>query len=68
MLKAIRHGKALVRVAISEAQQKSDYVLVSISFLLYTLEQLITVLHADLDLMPHVMNLYFNDNKEIVSC
>lgn len=39
MLKAIRHGKALVRVAISEAQQKSDYVLVSISFLPYTLEQ-----------------------------
>jgi len=38
MLKAIRHGKGLVRVAISEAQQKSDYVLVSISFLPRTLQ------------------------------
>ncbi|XP_039691001.1 nuclear pore complex protein GP210 isoform X3 [Medicago truncatula] len=34
-IKAIRHGKALVRVAISEAQQKSDYVLIRVGAHVY---------------------------------
>ncbi|XP_027187547.1 nuclear pore complex protein GP210 isoform X1 [Cicer arietinum] len=34
-IKAIRHGKTLVRVAISDAQQKSDYILIRVGAHIY---------------------------------
>ncbi|KAL6532745.1 hypothetical protein OROGR_013705 [Orobanche gracilis] len=70
-IKAIRHGKALVRVAISEAQQKSDYVLIKVGAHVYPRNP---VLHIGRPLNLSIKGLndkvsgqWFTTNESVIS-
>ncbi|KAK2365493.1 nuclear pore complex protein GP210 [Trifolium repens] len=70
-IKAIRHGKALVRVAISEAQQKSDYVLIRVGAHVYPRNP---VLHIGSPLNLSIKGLndkvsgqWFTTNESVIS-
>ncbi|XP_058778625.1 nuclear pore complex protein GP210 isoform X1 [Vicia villosa] len=70
-IKAIRHGKALVRVAFSEAQQKSDYVLIRVGAHVYPRNP---VLHIGSPLNLSIKGLndkvsgkWFTTNESVIS-
>ncbi|XP_019442522.1 PREDICTED: nuclear pore complex protein GP210 [Lupinus angustifolius] len=70
-IKAIRHGKALVRVSISEAPQKSDYVLIRVGAHIYPKNP---VLHIGSPLNFSIKGLndkvsgqWFSTNESVVS-
>ncbi|KAL6506124.1 hypothetical protein OROHE_022653 [Orobanche hederae] len=70
-IKAIRHGKALVRVAITEAQQKSDYVLIKVGAHVYPRNP---VLHIGSPLNLSIKGLndkvsgqWFTTNESVIS-
>ncbi|KAK7266029.1 hypothetical protein RIF29_18668 [Crotalaria pallida] len=70
-IKAIRHGKALVRVSISEAPQKSDYVLVRVGAHIYPQNPVLRVgspLNFSINgLNDKVSGQWFSTNGSVVS-
>ncbi|XP_027357563.1 nuclear pore complex protein GP210 isoform X2 [Abrus precatorius] len=58
-VKAIRHGKALVRVAISEGLQKSDYVLIRVGAHIFPQNPLLHIGGSPLNLSIKGMNKAF---------
>ncbi|XP_061357530.1 nuclear pore complex protein GP210 isoform X2 [Gastrolobium bilobum] len=70
-IKAIRHGKALVRIAITEALQKSDYILIRVGAHIYPQNQVVNIgspLNLSIKgLSDDVSGQWFTSNGSVIS-